>query len=203
MNESRTDPSEVNAEPVDFRTECESLAECFRFDLRAPLSTLGLVRGWLLDARIRAVASFRLGQYLRKRGLRLVAEMVEARARTLTGAEIHPSARIGEKLRLGHPNGVVIGAGVIVEPEVTILQQVTLGGPGREISTGNARRYPRIGRGANLYAGAKILGPITIGAGASVAANSVVLSDVPPGALAAGVPARAIPANERGSSGKA
>jgi serine O-acetyltransferase len=180
--------SAPQADALDFPVRPGSLRACFTFDLRAPLSRRGLVASWFLNPSFRAVAAFRVAQHLHDRGWATLARWVSFRARALTGAEIHLGARIGPRLRLGHPNGVVIGNGVVIEPDVTILQQVTVGGPGREIRT-EGRRYPRIGRGANLYAGAKVIGPIDVGAGASVGANSVVRCDVPPGALAAGVPA--------------
>jgi serine O-acetyltransferase len=176
---------------LPFPIRADSLRECFTFDLRREASWRSLLLAWFLEPPFRAVASFRLAQYLDDRGFHLLARSLLARARSTTGAEIHLGARIGPRLRLGHPNGVVIGHGVIVGPDVTILQQVTLGGPGREIRTEGAR-YPRIGRGVNLYAGAKVLGPVTVGEGASVGANAVVLADVPPDCLAVGVPARVV-----------
>jgi len=179
------------SEELDFPIECGTLLECFLFDLRQPASRWGLFVRWFVEARYRAVVSFRMTQLLRRRGWVLLARWLEHRAYRMSGAELHYEARIGPRIRLAHPNGVVIGAGVVIEPDVTILQQVTLGGPGREVDSAGPRK-PRVGRGANLYAGAKIIGPYRIGPGASVAANAVVISDVPEGALAAGVPARII-----------
>lgn len=187
-------------EAIDFPIFCDRLRDCFTFDLRAPKRRRTLIWLWFTHPPYRAVASFRLAQWLARRGYKRGAKWVLWRARAATGAEVHLKARVGPRLRLGHPNGVVIGAGVLIGPDVTILQQVTIGGPGREITTGEAPRYPIVGKGTNIYAGAKIVGPRRIGARASIGANAVVVGDVPDGALAVGVPARVIPAAARRQS---
>jgi serine O-acetyltransferase len=135
--------------------------------------------------------TFRLTQWLGGCGWHLPAACLERSAYRFTGAEIHPSARIGPGLRLAHPNGVVIGAGVVIDENVVIYQQVSLGGR-RTGATGLEERYPHIGANCIIYAGAKVIGPVHVGAGAQVGANAVVLADVPAGAVAVGVPARVI-----------
>jgi serine O-acetyltransferase len=201
MNESSLAPVRPSAdasEALEFPIHCERLRACFTFDLRKPAGLRELCQRWFFDPSYRAVVSLRIAQWLHQGGRIRLAKWVLVRMRVATGAEIHETARIGPRLRLPHPNGVVIGGGVVIGPDVTILQQVTIGGPGREIDTGSGRRYPVIGARVYVYAGAKIVGPMTIGADASIGANAVVVSDVPDGALAVGVPARVIAADERG-----
>lgn len=101
----------------------------------------------------------------------------------VSGSDISRTARIDSSVRFPHPTGIVIHRDAVVEADCLIMQQVTLGQT-------NAAGAPHICRGAYLGAGAKILGPVTIGAGARVGANAVVLRDVPSGATAVGVPAR-------------
>jgi serine O-acetyltransferase len=184
-------------EELPFPVYCRRLRDCFLFDLPAPVRGRSLFVRWFLSPSYRAVASFRLAQWLSRKRMKPLAHWVASRARTVTGAEINLRARIGPRLRLPHPNGVVIGAGVVIGPDVRIMQQVTIGGPGREVDTRSGPRYPVVEAGVNVYAGAKIVGPMRIGARASIGANAVVVDDVPEGALAVGVPARVIPAPDR------
>jgi serine O-acetyltransferase len=93
---------------------------------------------------------------------------------------------IGKNIKLPHPLGIVIGAGVVIKDNVTIFQQVTLGGKGGF----HKLDYPIIENNVIIYAGAKILGSVTIGQNSIIGANSVVLSDIPPDSVAVGVPAR-------------
>jgi serine O-acetyltransferase len=101
------------------------------------------------------------------------------------GVDIHPAAQIGCGILLDHATGLVIGETAIVEDDVSILHEVTLGGTGKQ--TGN--RHPVVRSGVLIGAGAKILGRVEIGAGAKIGAGSVVLEDVAPGKTVAGVPA--------------
>jgi serine O-acetyltransferase len=104
------------------------------------------------------------------------------------GVDIHPAARIGAGIFIDHGTSVVIGETALVEDEVSMLHEVTLGGTGKE--TGD--RHPKIRRGVLIGAGAKILGNVEVGEGAKVGAGSVVLSDVPAHCTVAGVPARIV-----------
>lgn len=103
----------------------------------------------------------------------------------VAGCDISRAADVAEDTRFPHPSGVVIHADAVVEPGCLIMQQVTLG----QVGTPGA---PRICRDCYIGAGAKILGPITVGAGARIGANAVVLEDVPAGATAVGVPAKIV-----------
>src|SRR5207245_11376993 len=105
-------------------------------------------------------------------------------SRALTGIEIHPSARIGEGLFIDHGAGVVIGETAEIGHNVTLYQGVTLGGTG--FATG--KRHPTVEDNVTIGSGAKLLGPITIGHGAKIGANSVVITDVPPNCTVVGNP---------------
>ncbi len=117
-------------------------------------------------------------------GLRLPARVLSQLNRALTGIEIHPGAVIGRRFFIDHGMGVVIGETAEVGDDVMIYHGVTLGGRSME----RVKRHPTLGDGVTVGAGARILGPITVGAGAQVGANSVVVKDVPPGAVVVGVP---------------
>jgi serine O-acetyltransferase len=117
--------------------------------------------------------------------LRIPARVVSTIARAATGIEIHPAAQIGRRLFIDHGMGVVIGQTAVVGDDVLMYHGATLGG--RALVAG--RRHPEVGDRVLIGAGARILGPVTIGHDAKIGANAVVLADVPPGATATGVPA--------------
>jgi serine O-acetyltransferase len=121
-------------------------------------------------------------------GLRTLARMVSHFGRLFTGIEIHPGARIGRRVFFDHGMGVVIGETAEVGDDCTIYQGVTLGGT----SLDRGKRHPTLGKGVVVGAGAKVLGPFTVGDGARVGSNSVLVKAVPPGATAVGIPARVI-----------
>ncbi len=116
-----------------------------------------------------------------------LARAVAGFGRFLTGIEIHPGAKIGNNLFIDHGSGVVIGETAEIGDDVTIFPGVVLGGLS---SAKGLKRHPTLENNAMIGAGAKVLGPITIGAGARIGANAVVLADVPPGATVVGFPVR-------------
>ncbi|CAN5361803.1 serine O-acetyltransferase [soil metagenome] len=122
-------------------------------------------------------------------GLKLPARLISQFARFLTGVEIHPGATIGRRVFIDHGMGVVIGETATVGNDVLVYHGVTLGGTGGT----SGLRHPTIEDDVLLGAGAKLLGPITIGRGSAVGANAVVLTDAPPHSLVTGVPAVARP----------
>jgi serine O-acetyltransferase len=134
-----------------------------------------------LYPRFRAVCWFRLSSWLWHRGARFLALWCQARSIRSAGVEIHPAAQIGPGLSLVHSVGIVVGHEVVAAENLVLFQGVTLGHDGRRPG------QPRIGARVRIGAGAKVLGPVCVGDGASIGANSVVLADVPEGATARGV----------------
>lgn len=120
----------------------------------------------------------------RRPGLRLAARLLSQANRSLTGVEIHPGAQIGRRLFVDHAMGVVIGETAVVGDDVMLYHGVTLGGR----SLDRVKRHPTVEDGVTIGAGAQVLGPIVVGRGAQIGANSVVVRDVPPGAVVVGVP---------------
>jgi serine O-acetyltransferase len=118
--------------------------------------------------------------------LKWLGRFVSHVARWLTGIEIHPAAVIGRRLFIDHGMGVVIGETAQIGDDVTLYHGVTLGGT----TWDRGKRHPSLGNGVVAGAGAKILGPITIGDSAKIGSNAVVVKDVPAGATAVGIPAR-------------
>jgi serine O-acetyltransferase len=118
--------------------------------------------------------------------LKWLARFLAYLGRALTGIEIHPGATIGRRFFIDHGMGVVIGETAEIGDDVTLYHGVTLGGT----SWKEGKRHPTLGNGVVVGAGAKILGPINVGAGAKIGSNAVVVKDVPEGATAAGIPAR-------------
>jgi serine O-acetyltransferase len=129
----------------------------------------------------------RLAHWCWMRGLRWAGRFVSHIARWLTGIEIHPGAVIGRRVFIDHGMGVVIGETAEVGDDSTLYQGVTLGGTSL---VRGAKRHPTLGRGVIVGAGAKVLGGFTVGDGARIGSNAVVIKEVPPGATAVGNPAR-------------
>jgi serine O-acetyltransferase len=113
---------------------------------------------------------------------------VQNRVSEIFGVDIHPAARLGSGIFVDHATSVVMGETTVVEDDVSLLHEVTLGGTGKEIGD----RHPKIRRGVLICAGAKVLGNVEVGEGAKIAAGSVVLSDVPPHSTVAGIPAEIV-----------
>ena len=126
----------------------------------------------------------RLAHTLHTRGLRLPARLISHFGRALTGIEIHPGARIGERFFIDHGMGVVIGETAVIGENCHLYQGVTLGGT----STKRAKRHPTLGKDVVVGAGAKVIGAVTLGDGAKIGAGSVVVTNVPPNATVVGVP---------------
>jgi serine O-acetyltransferase len=142
---------------------------------------------------LHAVVLHRLAHWCWTRGLKWLGRFVSHLARWLTGIEIHPGAVIGERVFFDHAMGVVVGETAEIGDGCTIYQGVTLGGT--SLYKG-AKRHPTLGRNVVVSAGAKVLGGFTVGDGAKIGSNAVVIKPVPAGATAVGIPARIIPSKE-------
>jgi serine O-acetyltransferase len=136
---------------------------------------------------LHALWMHRVAHWFWTHGLRWAARFVSNVSRWLNGIEIHPGAKIGRRVFIDHGMGIVIGETAEIGDESTIYQGVTLGGTSL---TRGAKRHPTLGRGVIVSAGAKVLGGFTVGDGARIGSNAVVLKEVPPGATAVGIPAR-------------
>jgi serine O-acetyltransferase len=135
-----------------------------------------------------AVVLHRLAHWLYLRRVPVLPRLVSHFTRFITGIEIHPGAQLGRRLTIDHGMGIVIGETAEVGDDVLLYQGVTLGNARFQ----RGKRHPTVGNNVVIGAGAKVLGPITVGDGARVAAGAVVINDVPPNTTAAGVPAKAI-----------
>ncbi|MGZ4584854.1 MAG: serine O-acetyltransferase [Mycobacterium sp.] len=151
----------------------------------AARSTLEII---LCYPGVHAIWGHRVSHWLWQRGAKLLARAFAELVRVLTGVEIHPAAVLGPGLFIDHATGVVIGETAEVGNDVTIYQGVTLGGT--SLDTG--KRHPTIGDRVTIGAGAKILGPITIGEDSRIGANAVVVKPVPPRSVVVGVPGQVI-----------
>ncbi|MEM8836623.1 MAG: serine O-acetyltransferase [Pseudomonadota bacterium] len=135
-----------------------------------------------------AVFAHRFAHFLWRKGLRFPARFLSYLSRMLTSIDIHPGAEIGPGFFIDHGCGVVIGETAVIGRDVTMYHGVTLGG----ISWSPGKRHPTLEDNVMVGAGAKILGPVTIGTGARIGANSVVVETVPPEATVVGIPARIV-----------
>ncbi|MBM4764963.1 serine O-acetyltransferase [Bacillus sp. B15-48] len=142
----------------------------------------------LTYAGLHAIWSHRLAHALFKRRFFFLARVISQVSRFFTGIEIHPGAKIGNRLFIDHGMGVVIGETCEIGDNVTIYQGVTLGGTGKE----KGKRHPTVNDNVLIATGAKVLGSITIGENSKIGGGSVVLKDVPPNSTVVGVPGRVV-----------
>ncbi len=140
----------------------------------------------LLYSGLHAILAYRVSHKLYLGGHTFSARAISQAAKFLTGIEIHPGATIGKGLVIDHGMGVVIGETTEIGDNCTIYQGVTLGGTGKDVG----KRHPTLGDNVLVGAGAKVLGPIVIDSNSKIAANAVVLKDIPENSTAVGIPAR-------------
>ncbi|HEX3731360.1 MAG TPA: serine O-acetyltransferase EpsC [Mycobacteriales bacterium] len=167
----------------------EDIATARRMDPAAR----GGVEIFLTYPGLHAIWSHRLTHRLWRWGWKFPARFIAQFTRFLTGIEIHPGATIGRRFFIDHGMGVVIGQTAEIGDDVMMYHGVTLGGR----SLAKVKRHPTIGNGVIIGAGARILGPVVIGAGSSVGANAVVVKDAPPDSIVVGVPAVARPRGDK------
>ena len=151
---------------------------------------------------VKAVFFHQISNFFYKAGFDLVARIISQTIRFFTGIEIHPGAKIGKNLFIDHGMGVVIGETSEIGDNVTIYHNVTLGGSSPSIDSERQRhekRHPTIGNDVVIGSGAQIIGPIKVGNNSRIAANAVVVKDVPENATMVGIPARAVKLENKGS----
>jgi serine O-acetyltransferase len=146
---------------------------------------------------VQAVLAHRVANALYSAGVPLLPRLLAAVARTVTGIEIHPAARIGDGFFIDHGMGVVVGETAEIGNDVTLYQGVTLGGTG--FATG--KRHPTVQDNVTIGSGAKLLGPITVGHGSKIGANTVVIHDVPPNSTVVGNPGHPVRVEGRRAEG--
>ena len=142
---------------------------------------------------LHAVVAHRYAHFFYKHNMFFVARLISHAATFFTGIEIHPGAKIGKGLFIDHGMGIVIGETAEIGDNCTIYQNVTLGGTGKD----KGKRHPTIGNNVLIGCGAKVLGPFSVGDNSKIAANAVVLTEVPDNSTAVGVPARVIKKNNQ------
>ena len=154
----------------------------------AARSTLEIL---LTYSGLHAVLMYRAAHFFYTKKLYTIARCISQFARLLTGIEIHPGAKIGKGFFIDHGSGVVIGETAEIGDNCLVYQGVTLGGTGKE----KGKRHPTLGNNVMVGAGARVLGPFKVGDNVKIAANAVVLEEVPPNCTAVGVPARIVRRN--------
>ena len=145
---------------------------------RSPLEIILLYPGF------KALRSHKKANWFLRHNMPFIARLISQRSAHKTGIEIHPGATIGKRVCIDHGHGIVIGETAEIGDDVMIYQGVTLGGTGKDVG----KRHPTIESGVMIGAGAKVLGPITVGKNAKVAAGAVVVKDVEPNSTVVGVP---------------
>lgn len=169
-----------------------SLVDAAEADMQAVLSRdpacRGMLQPFLFFKGFLALQTHRIAHVLWRQGRETLAFHFQSRASELFAVDIHPAAQIGTGVMLDHATDITIGETAVIGDGCSLLHGVTLGGTGKEVGD----RHPKIGRGVLLSVGAKVLGNITVGDNAKIAAGSVVLKDVPASCTVAGVPAKIV-----------
>lgn len=170
--------------------DLKELVKAYKARDPAARSTLEIL---LLYPGVKAVRAHRKAHWCYEHGLKFMARLISQRSRHRTGIEIHPGAKIGKRLVIDHGMGIVIGETAEIGDDCLIYHGVTLGGTGKDVG----KRHPTIGNNVLIGTGAKVLGPFKVGDNSRIAANSVVLSEIPPNSTAVGVPARVVKVDGR------
>lgn len=173
-------------------TNDPEIGKAFRADIEAVCTRDPACGGYsvplLYFKGFHALQSHRVAHYFWNQSRRALALFLQSRVCEVFAVDIHPAARIGSGILMDHATGLVIGETAVVEDNVSMFQEVTLGGTGKE----KGDRHPKVRRGVLISAGAKILGNVEIGEGAKVGGGAVVLHNVPPHCTVAGVPAKVV-----------
>jgi len=158
------------------------------------VSSFEILTGW---AGVQALLAHRVAHALLDAGVPWLPRVIAYLIRAITGVEIHPAARIGPEFFIDHGSGVVIGETAEIGRRVTLYQGVTLGGTGFQ----RGKRHPTVADDVTIGSGAKLLGPIAVGAGAKIGANTVVVEDVPPSSTVVGNPGHPVKVEGRRQQG--
>jgi serine O-acetyltransferase len=177
----------INSALTDVSVRASIRADLLAARTRDPAAR-GYAQPFLYYKGFHALQAYRVAHWLWEQERYGLAAHLQNRISEAFGVDVHPAARIGSGILIDHGTSVVIGETAVIEDNVSLLHEVTLGGTGKE----SGDRHPKIRRGVLVGAGAKILGNVEIGIGAKVAACSVVLKDVPPHTTVAGIPARVV-----------
>jgi len=192
LHDSTLDTDAMDDLMVDTITRHASIPTASLYDLQAVRERDPAVENVLVPflyyKGFKALQTYRVAHVLWTEGRRHVARLLQSRVSDVYGVDIHPAARIGKGIFIDHGTAIVIGETAVVEDDVSMLHEVTLGGSGKE----HGDRHPKIRRGVMIGAGTKILGNIEVGEGSKIAAGSVVLKSVPPHTTVAGVPAKPV-----------
>ena len=146
---------------------------------------------FLLYQGVHATIYHRMAHWFYRRNIKFIARLISQWSRFWTGIEIHPGAKIGRRLVIDHGMGIVIGETAEIGDDCLLYHGVTLGGTGKD----QGKRHPTLGNNVMVSTGAKVLGPFKVGDNARIAANAVVLSEVPDNATAVGAPAQIVRVN--------
>lgn len=171
---------------------CPAIRLAIRRDLQAivdrdPVAD-GFLKPFVFFKGFQALQAHRVAHWHWNHNGRFLATYLQNRVSEIYGVDIHPAARIGAGILMDHATGIVVGETSVIEDNVSILHEVTLGGTGKQ----SGDRHPKVRQGVLIGAGAKILGNVEIGEGSKIGAGSVVLDSVPPHCTVAGVPARIV-----------
>ncbi|MDF1814254.1 MAG: serine O-acetyltransferase [Verrucomicrobiales bacterium] len=190
---SATLPDMLIREIVDEAFDADpAIGEAIRYDLCAVLHRDPAARRYMVPflyyKGFHALQSYRVAHWLWNHSRHALSCYLQNRISEVFAVDIHPAAKIGKGILIDHGTSVVMGETTVVEDNVSILHEVTLGGTGKE----SGDRHPKVRQGVLIGSGAKVLGNVEIGEGAKIAAGSVVLKDVPPHTTVAGVPAKPV-----------
>lgn len=174
--------------PCNVKRACKKLREEINIIKERDPAAKSSLEVLFLYSGLHALLCYRLSNALYKKKKFAAARAVSQAARFLTGIEIHPGATIGKGLFIDHGAGVVIGETAEIGDNCTIYQGVTLGGTGKDVG----KRHPTLGDNVMVGAGAKVLGPFKVGSNSKIAANAVVLEEIPEDSTAVGIPARVV-----------
>lgn len=166
----------------------EELRETVNAYLQRDPAAKSPIEVMLMYPGVKAVMYHRKAHWCYEHDMKLLARAISQLGRHRTGIEIHPGAKIGKRLVIDHGMGIVIGETAEVGDDCLIYHGVTLGGTGKD----SGKRHPTIGNNVLIGTGAKVLGPFKVGDNSRIAANSVVLSEIPPDSTAVGIPARVV-----------